>query len=190
MTSLEPIPPTKLDPEQRSLYASITEGPRAQGPRQFDLTGEDGALLGPFNALLLAPRLGSALQELGAAVRYRTALTARTREIAILTVAAHWDSAFERSSHESVGRAVGLSAEEMAEIRAARVPALDDPHERACAHLVKSMVEGDVDDEAWTSWAHVVGDAAIFELTTLVGYYATVALQMRVFRVDCCIERR
>ena len=105
-------------------------------------------------------------------------------------MAAHWDSAFERSSHESVGRAVGLSAEEMAEIRAGRVPALNDPHERACAHLVKSMVEGDVDDEAWTSWAHVVGDAAIFELTTLVGYYATVALQMRVFRVDCCIERR
>jgi 4-carboxymuconolactone decarboxylase len=184
MSRLEPISPTKLDPEQRSLYASITEGPRAQGPRRFDLTGEDGALLGPFNALLLAPRLGSALQELGAAVRYQTALTARTREIAILTVAAHWDSAFERSSHESVGSPVGLSAEEMAEIRAARVPALDDQHELACAHLVRGMVEGDVDDEAWTSWAHVVGDATIFELTTLVGYYATLALQMRVFRVD------
>jgi 4-carboxymuconolactone decarboxylase len=184
MTRLEPILPNNMDPEQRSLYAGITEGPRAQGPRHFDLTREDGALLGPFNALLLAPRLGSALQELGAAVRYQSALTARTREIAILTVAAHWGSAFERSSHESVGRAVGLSAEEMSEIRATRVPALDDPHEQACAHLVRGMVEGDVDDEAWATWAQVVGDATVFELTTLVGYYATVALQMRVFRVD------
>jgi 4-carboxymuconolactone decarboxylase len=184
MTRLEPIPPTNLDPEQRTLYASITEGPRAQGPRSFDLTGEDGALLGPFNALLLAPRLGSALQELGAAVRYQSALTARTREIAILTVAARWDSAFERASHESVGRAVGLSAEEMSEIRAGGIPALDDPHEQACAHLVRGMVEGDVDDKAWDTWAHVVGAATVFELTTLVGYYATLALQMRVFRVD------
>lgn len=184
MTRLEPILPNDMDPEQRSLYAAITEGPRAQGPRHFDLTCEDGALLGPFNALLLAPLLGSALQDLGAAVRYQSGLTARTREIAILTVAAHWASAFERASHESVGRALGLSAEEMAEIRAARVPALDDPHEQACAHLVRGMVDGDVDDQAWATWAHVVGDATIFELTTLVGYYATVALQMRVFRVD------
>ena len=35
-----------------------------------------------------------------------------------------------RASHESVGRTVGLSAEEMAEIRAVRVPALHDPHEK------------------------------------------------------------
>ena len=183
MTRLEPIPPTNLDPEQKSLYTKITEGPRAQGPKHFDLTREDGALLGPFNALLLAPRLGSALQELGAAIRYETALSARTREMAILTVAARWDSAFERSAHESVGRAAGLSAEEMSAIRAGGVPALDDPREQACAHLARSMVEGDVDKEAWAAWAPVVGAATIFELTTLVGYYATLALQMRVFRV-------
>lgn len=183
MTRLEPIPPTNLDREQKTLYASITEGPRAQGPKHFDLTREDGTLLGPFNALLLAPRLGSALQELGAAVRYQTRLPARTREIAILTVAARWDCAFEGSAHESVGRAAGLCAEELSEIRAGRVPGLEDTHELACAHLARAMVNGDVDDEAWATWAHV-GAATVFELTTLVGYYATLALQMRVFRVE------
>jgi len=184
MTRLEPIPPTNLDREQKALYASITEGPRARGPKHFDLTREDGTLLGPFNALLLAPRLGSALQELGAAVRYQTALSARAREIAILTVAARWDCAFERSAHESVGRAVGLSADELSEIRASRVPPLENLHELACAHLVRVMVDGDVDDEAWATWGHVVGEATVFELTTLVGYYATLGLQMRVFRVE------
>ena len=184
MTRLEPIPPTNLDREQKALYASITEGPRARGPKHFDLTREDGTLLGPFNALLLAPRLGSALQELGAAVRYETALSARTREIAILTVAARWDCAFERSAHESVGRAVGLSTDELSEIRAGRVPPLDDMHELACAHLASAMVNGDVDDEAWATWARVVGAATVFELTTLVGYYAMLGLQLRVFRVE------
>lgn len=184
MSRLQPIPPIDLDPEQASLYASITEGPRAQGPSYFDLTGSDGSLLGPFNALLLAPDLGAALQELGAAVRYRSTLSARTREIAILTVAAHWDSAFERHAHESVGRAVGLTDHEMSEIGAGRVPALDDPDEQACADLVRAMVEGDVDDEAWSAWAEIAGNGTIFELTTLVGYYATLALQLRVFRVE------
>ena len=184
MTRLEPITPNSLDPEQRALYASITEGPRAQGPKHFDLTRPDGTLLGPFNAFLLAPPLGSALQELGAAVRYETALSARTREIAILTVAARWDCAFERAAHESVGRAVGLSTEEMSEIRAGRVPALEDAHELACAHLASGMVNGDVDDEVWATWARVAGAATVFELTTLVGYYAMLALQLRVFRVE------
>lgn len=183
MTRLDPIPPRELDPEQTALYRSITEGPRAQGPQHFQLTRDDGALLGPFNALLLSPALGAALQEVGAAVRYRTALTPRTREIAILIVAAHWDSSFERSAHESVGRAVGLTETELADIRAGGVPQLEDAHEDACAHVVHAMVNGDVDDHTWTTWGGTVGNATVFELTTLVGYYATLALQMRVFRV-------
>lgn len=184
MSRLEPIPPADLDPRQTALYARITGGPRAQGPQNFDLTRPGGALLGPFNALLLSPDLGGALQEVGAVIRYRSTLTGRTREIAILTVAAHWDSAFERQAHESVGAAVGLTAEEMSEIRAGRVPPLGDPHEEASAQLVRAMVDGDVDDETWTTWAGTVGKTTVFELTALVGYYATLALQMRVFRVE------
>ncbi|MFD0664801.1 carboxymuconolactone decarboxylase family protein [Thermocatellispora tengchongensis] len=144
----------------------------------------DGALRGPFNAFLLSPRLGDALQNLGAAIRYRTALPPRVREMAILTVAAHWDSPFEQSAHEHVGRACGVTEEEMAAIREGRVPDLADPYERACAHLARLMVaDGDVDDESWDSWADQAGNITVFELSTLVGYYAMIALQMRVFRV-------
>jgi 4-carboxymuconolactone decarboxylase len=184
MSRLEPIPTAELDSEQRALYAAITEGPRAKGPQAFALTRDDGTLHGPFNAMLLSPALGGALQELGAAIRYRTGLPARTREIAILTVAAHWDSAFERSAHEAVGAAAGLTDGELAALRAGRVPALDDPQERACAHLARAMVEGDVDDATWDEHAATAGMTTVLELATLVGYYATLALQMRVFRVD------
>ncbi len=38
--------------------------------------------------MLLAPAVGGALAALGEAIRYRSSLTARTREIAILAVAA------------------------------------------------------------------------------------------------------
>ena len=71
-----------------ALYERITTGPRASGPQHFPLTRADGSLTGPFDGFLLNPRLGEALQAVGAAIRYEGALTPRAREIAILTVAA------------------------------------------------------------------------------------------------------
>lgn len=184
MQRLEPILPAHLSDEQQSLYREITQGPRAQGPQHFRLTREDGALLGPFNAFLLAPDLGRSLQDLGATVRYRTKLSGRVREMAILIVAAHWDSAFEWSAHESVGRSVGVTQDEMAAIRSKIVPNLADETERGCISLAMALVRGDIDDDTWATWAGVISHEAIFELATLVGYYSTLALQLRVFRVD------
>ena len=183
MSRLEPNPLTTLAPEQRALYDAITTGPRAQGPQHFALTDKDGNLLGPFNALLLSPVLGTALQEVGASIRYRTSLTAREREIAILIVAAHWDSKFELNAHESIGLAVGLTETEIGCIRSLGIPKLSDLRELACTHLTRAMVGGDVDDQTWKAWAPVVGNVTVFELLALVGYYAGLALQMRVFRV-------
>lgn len=88
------MPPAQLDPDARALYDRINAGPR--GASMLD---DQGALIGPFNAMLLSPALGDPLQELGAAIRYRSALTDRCRELAILVVAAHWSSAFEQQVH-------------------------------------------------------------------------------------------
>src|SRR6478609_9917454 len=114
---VHPFTPESLTGAQRDLYDAIAGGPRAQGPQHFALTRPDGSLRGPFNALLLAPALGGALQDVGAAIRYRGALSDRAREIAILLVAAHWDSAFEREAHEAVGAAAGLSDAELGALR-------------------------------------------------------------------------
>lgn len=180
---LERLVPGGLDAGQRALYDSITGGPRSAGPQHFPLTASDGSLNGPFNALLRAPELGAALQNLGAAVRYRTALADRTRESAILLVAAWWHSAFERMAHEAVGRASGLSEEDLSILSLGRIPATADEYETACLEITRLLLSGDVDDAAWADLAPVVGERAVFELSTLVGYYATLALQLRVFRV-------
>lgn len=183
MARLDPLPVATLDAAQRELYERITDGPRSQGPQHFALTDDGGALQGPFNAFLLSPALGSVLQQVGAAVRYQTSLSPRIREVAILMVAAHWDSAFEREAHEGAGRAAGLSAQDLDEIRAGSSPDLGDACERVCADLVRAMLRGDVDDDTWTAATQLVGLGTVFELSTLVGYYATLALQLRVFRV-------
>lgn len=46
------------------------------------------------------------------------------------------------------------------------------------------MTQGDVTDDQWREDAELVGASTVFELTTIVGYYSTLALQLRVFRVD------
>jgi 4-carboxymuconolactone decarboxylase len=173
-----------MSADQKNLYTSITGGPRAQGPQHFALVRSDGSLTGPFNALLQSPRLGHAVQGLGAAVRYDSSLSARIREMAILIVAAHWESAFEQHAHEAVGRAIGLTEAEIAVIREGGIPPLDDETELASARLVHAAARGDVDDALWSSLDGVIDDPTRFELVTLVGYYALLALQLRIFRVE------
>ena len=187
MTSGARIPklaPSSLDAEQRSLYDEIASGRRAQGPRLFALTDPDGRLEGPFNAFLLQPRLGSALQALGSSVRYETALDDRCREIAILAVAAHWRSDFEWYAHEAVARSAGLGDAELAAIRDGQHAALAGREAVVAGIVAALLARGDLDDAEYRQAVGQVGEAGLFELLTLVGYYTTLALQMRVFRVS------
>jgi 4-carboxymuconolactone decarboxylase len=177
------LDPSALDDDQRSLYDAIAGGRRAQGPQLFRLADAEGRLEGPFNAFLLQPRLGSALQALGASVRYQTGLDDRSREIAILVVAVHWRSDFEWYAHEAVGRSAGLDDAALAAIRDGRHEALPG-HEAVVASTVAALVtRGDLDDAEYRQAVDHLGPPGLFELLTLVGYYATLALQLRVFRV-------
>jgi 4-carboxymuconolactone decarboxylase len=175
--------PEALDNEQRALYDAIAGGRRAQGRQVFRLVDADGCLEGPFNAFLLQPRLGSALQALGAAVRYETGLDDRSREIAILVVAAYWRSDFEWDAHRAVGLAVGLTEAEVAAVARGRYDDFD-PRDGTVARTVAALVErSDLTDDEYRAAVAAVGQDGVFELLTLVGYYATLALQLRAFRV-------
>ncbi|SPF06685.1 carboxymuconolactone decarboxylase family protein [Streptomyces sp. MA5143a] len=174
--------PGELDEQQAEVYRAITGGARASGPQAFPLTDQDGRLRGPFNAMLLSPPVGMAVQEVGAAVRYASVLTDRVREMAILVVAAHWNSTFEREAHEAVGRTCGLTDSELDALRAGGLPALSDPAERAALRATLALTRtGVLDDREYHHAVAEWGERGLFELTALVGYYALLALQLRVF---------
>jgi 4-carboxymuconolactone decarboxylase len=175
----------EMTPEQVDLYREILGGPRGQGPRAVLLASGAGGLAGPFNAMLYAPLVGHALQELGAAIRFRTQLAPRIREMAILVVAQAWDSAYERDSHELLGRDAGLTDQEIEALRDGEDPGFADKQEQVAYSVVRALTGpgADLDDEQYDTAAAVLGERALVELSTLVGYYATLALQLRVFRV-------
>lgn len=181
---LAKLSPADLDDAQRAVYDAVAGGPRAHGPQLFPLVDEQGCLEGPFNAMLLRPDLGLALQQVGSAIRYATSLSDRAREIAILVVAARRESDFEWFAHEAVGRHVGLTDDDLAAIRTQTYEAFTEAVERVVAGATHQLLDtGDLDDDAYAAALEVLGVEQIFELLTLVGYYDTLALQLRVFRV-------
>jgi len=174
--------PGELDEQQSEVYRAVTGGPRAAGPQAFPLTDADGRLRGPFNAMLLSPPVGLAVQAVGAAVRYQSVLTDRVREMAVLVVAAHWGSAFEWAAHEAVGRTNGLTEPELDALRVGGLPNLADPAERTALLATAALTRtGTLSDSEYEGTVAAWGERGLFELTALVGYYALLALQLRVF---------
>jgi 4-carboxymuconolactone decarboxylase len=169
--------PDELDPAAREVYNAIAGGPRASGPRLFRLSDDQGRLEGPFNSMLAAASVGMPLQDLGAAIRYRTALSQPIREVAILTVAAHHRCDFEWYAHEAVGRAAGLSDEVMAEIKAGRLPANLPAEERVTYQVCRRLLEDRaLSDEVYADAVATLGTDRLIELVVLVGYYETLQL--------------
>ncbi len=177
------LTPSNLDDEQRAVYDAISGGDRALGTQYFPLQGADGSLHGPFGIMLHAPGVGAALQELGSTIRYRTALEARVREIAILVTARHMDSPFEWWAHERLGRAAGLTDQELVSLASSTFsPA--DPVEQAATELCDSVLEGaPMEDATYAELRGRLGIRTMIELVTLLGYYRTLADLMRLFEV-------
>ena len=176
------LTPDRLDDERRAVYDAIASGPRASGP--FRLTEDDGSLIGPFGPMLLAPAVGGALAALGEAIRYRSSLSARTREIAILAVAALRCNDFEWYAHERVGRAIEMTDTELAAIKSGGEPdyAAD---ELDVLRYTRVIAEGrPVDDDGYRRLVEALGEPGVAELATLVGYYTTLAMVMEVFEVS------
>lgn len=175
--------PDELDPERRAVYDAIAGGPRAAGPQVFRLTDDDGRLEGPFNAMLVSPGVGLALQDLGAAVRYRTSLSDRAREIAILALASLRRSNFEWYAHERVGRKAGLTEAEMSALHDGVTPDSLSAEEAVLLRTTRLLAtDGDLDEDAFRTAEDGLGRETLAELVVLVGYYDLLALSLRVWR--------
>lgn len=186
---LRKMPAGELTPDQRALYERIVGGPRARD-RSFALTDDAGGLEGPFNAMLLSPGLGAALQAVGSEIRFGSVLSARELEIAILIVAGARRSEFEKYAHEAAGRAVGLTRAELDAVNSGRPDQLTDEREALLGATALALAtRADLTDHEYDAAVGQLGVQALFELSTLVGYYSTLALQLRIFRVPVPPDR-
>ena len=179
---LENLTPAKLTPEQRALYDAIL-GARPGSSK--NLVNDDGSLRGPLNAFLHYPAIGTAIQELGAAVRFRGGLSDRARELVILLVAANCRCEFEWWGHARIGLQVGLTPDQLEAVRSGSSPDLADAGDQVAFESAQLLLtEHDLNDDEYSTAREALGETALIEITTLIGYYSMLALQMSVFRVE------
>lgn len=180
---LELTAPADLDDAQRTVYEAITGGPRARQAATLPIVDESGRLVGPFAVMLLTPEVGNAMQQVGAKIRFGTALTARERELGILAVAGQLRCDFERLAHEPAALAAGLTQEQVNAVLSGQVPGGLAEGEALITRLAQVMTaDRNLLDEDYQAGLAALGKERLAELTWLVGYYSALALALAVFR--------
>jgi hypothetical protein len=84
----------------------------------FAAIREDGALMGPWNPWLHAPRIGKPIWDLVKAISGQSDLPESARQVAILVTGAHFHAGYEIYAHVAVAEYDKLPDEKLATMRA------------------------------------------------------------------------
>ena len=135
--------------------------------------------------MLFSPDVGASVSALGAAVRFRTSLPQNLLEVAIITVGAHWRSNFEFWAHARMALEAGVDSTVVDAIQRGETPTFSAPDEAAVHALAKSLLStGRSSDDVYSEVAESLGDVAVVELTTLIGYYCLISLTLNNFAIE------
>jgi 4-carboxymuconolactone decarboxylase len=172
---LKEITDEQMTALQRALRDAIYAGPR----------GVRRKLTGPFQIWLNAPDLGQLAQALGAHVRYKTSLSPRLSETAILVTAAFWKAQYEWHAHAPMAEKAGVKPKTIKEIQAGREPKSAAKDERAIVEFVRELYKTRrVSDRAYQRVHAFLGDAGMVELVGICGYYALISMTLNTFRAQ------
>ncbi|HEX6432483.1 MAG TPA: hypothetical protein VF008_32540 [Niastella sp.] len=180
---LPPLNPKTLSPELRFVHEEIANlVTRSQG--QVTMLDAQGALTGPFPAMLHFPQFGIPALEFLRSLDSNASLDKRVREVAILTVGAVFGARFELYAHEIMASAFGLSPAAVATLAAAERPGeLSD--EEAIAHdVARALVTGRiVPASTYKRALQLLGRNGVGELMYLIGGYCLIAMLLNGFDV-------
>jgi alkylhydroperoxidase family enzyme len=177
------IPPADLSEEQRPLYDDMREE-IAKDFVGFKALDESGALIGPFNAWVHAPRWGSAIWELVKALSVSPLLPRTVREVAILVTGAHFRSGYELYAHVILAERRGLSDDKLATIVAGERPANLEREEAIAYDVTAALVGGHVLPQlTYRQAVAAFGEMGAMELIHLVGLYCLVSITLNGFDV-------
>lgn len=178
---IKPVSPEALSPEARYVHDEIAKlTGHSQG--QVNMMDEQGALLGPFPAMLQYPQFGvPALNFLRSLDNYAT-LPKAVREVAILTIAGILGARFELYAHEIMARAFGIAESSIATMAAAGRPAQLNEQEFIAHDIAAALARGRIVPDATYSLAvSLLGKEGIAELYFLIGGYCLIAMILNGF---------
>lgn len=176
-----PIPPADMDPELRELHDDMAAAV-AKHLKGFVSTRADGALVGPFPALLRFPHFGGPAWDFTKALIHNSTLPKPAHEVAILVTGAAFDSRYELYAHERVADGAGLSQAKVATIAAGGRPADLTEEEAAAYDVAAALASGrQLPESTYRRAVRTFGEEGTGELVYLVGGYCLVSVLLNAF---------
>lgn len=167
---MPPLAPEQMTDKQKAVATELAAGRR-------------GSVRGPFNAFLRSPTLFDHVQKLGAYIRYDSVIELRIRELAALMTARYWTNQYEWHAHVPHAVKAGLNAETIEAIEQGRRPRTLAEDEQLVYDLVTELLANKgVSDATYAAAVQRYGEDGVVELTSVVGYYALLAMVMNVAR--------
>ena len=174
---MEPrIPPVSLadaDPDTRQLLERLSR-----------LRGDDAAVLNVFGTIANHPTLMREWLRFATYALTKSTLDPRTRELAVLRVGWRCDAPYEWGQHVVVGRAVGLTDDDVR--RVAEGPDADGwtPAEVAALRATDELHDrSTITDPTWAALTEHFSDQQVLDLVFLVGNYHIVSFALNACRV-------
>lgn len=173
---LEPIAPANLTKDQRELHDTMLEGIR-KNLQGFKSEREDGALIGPFPAMLHFPEYGTAAWDVFTALSKNSTLPKSSHEVAILVTGARLHSRYELYSHERVAAGAGLSVAKISSISAGQRPPDLTEQEGIAYHVAARLSQGgQLGDTTYKAAVNAFGEKGTAELFYLIGCYCPISV--------------
>ncbi|MGA0023801.1 MAG: carboxymuconolactone decarboxylase family protein [Burkholderiales bacterium] len=175
------IPLEQLTPEQRALSDAIKSGPRSKLASSG--ASKPGPLGGPFNVWLRSPGIGDLVQKLGEEIRFRSSLTGKLNELAILVTARNWTSQYEWVAHHKLALEGGLDPKIAEDIAQGRRPASMDADETLVYEFSTELQASQgVSDAMYARAVARFGERGVVDLITVNGFYVLVSMCLNVDR--------
>jgi 4-carboxymuconolactone decarboxylase len=180
---LPPLSRDRLNTELREVHDGIASLVGSKQQRIVVLNA-DGALIGPFPAMLHFPKFGVPVLMFQRALAAEARLPKTVREVAILTVGAVFGARYELYAHEISEAEVGVSPAQIAILAAGGRPAsLSD--EEAIAHdCAHALATGHIlPASTYARAIELLGRDGVGELVFLISGYCQIAIVLNAFDV-------
>jgi 4-carboxymuconolactone decarboxylase len=169
MTRIRVLQRAEMDAEQGRVY---DEAKAAGGP-----------VGGPYYAYIRYPRLMRASQEMGNCLR-DSALTARERQIAVLTTIRHWGAHYPWAVQVRNSLASGLDQPTIDAINARKAPQLSNPRERLAYEVARELLaEKGLGEAAYQAAAKVFSEPELVALIAVIGQFSMVSCTANAFDI-------
>jgi 4-carboxymuconolactone decarboxylase len=160
--------------------ANMTDAQRSAADRFAAARGQQP--LGPFVPLLRSPELMLAAQSMGDYLRFKSALSPRLREMAILLACRAWGQEYEWGVHYPLALQTGLRRDVADAIANGHRPLLDQEEEAAYELVFEILYSKRVSDAAWRSATQAFGESGVVDLLGTAGYYSFLAVVLNAAR--------